>query len=288
MFTCVRIGGKETFSVDSVGSAGSATNVRPSRGTGPTLSTSRRVVRSNFGTLLRSCLGSGRQHGIRHVAGTFGFTGRTRTNIGHHSNRPCVVRPVTITHVIYHRVKLNSASVYSTLLRSIIRSARCAIRSVGSVFNRGVTRVISNLAGVSNNVFNRRTSTRTRGFHGLLLAVDSSVQIVLVGVTSHLRGVHALNSVLPTGRFGVTNRALCLCTPLTRHLKLFAVGARLRSLDFGCRRPRRCTFVGLGLGSARTTHGALFRRFTIPISEGLGRVKLGCRVHTHIGSTCSV
>lgn len=250
--------------------------------------TRRRVVRRTFRRLLGSCLTAGRHGHVRVVAGTFGFTGRTRGNVGQHSKRPCVVRPVTITGVMYGRVNLNSASVYTTLLRSIIRSASCAMRSVRGVFKTGVTRVISKLAGVSKNVFNSQTSTRTRGFGGLLLAVSSSVQIVLVGVTSHLRGVHALNSVLPGGRCGVTNRALCVCTPLTGHLKLCGVGARLRGLDFGCRRPRRCRRVRRGLGTATTRHSGMFGRFATPVHRRLSGVKLGCQVLTHIGSVCSV
>lgn len=250
--------------------------------------TSRRVVGRKFRRLLSDCLTAGRHGGMRVVAGTFGFTGRTRGKMGQHSNRPCVVRPVTITGVMYARVKLKSASVYSTLLRSIIRSASCAIRSVRGLFNPGVTRVMSNLAGVSNNVFKSQTSTRTRGFGGLLLAVDSSVQIVLVGVTSHLRGVHALNSVLPGGRCGVTKRALCVCTPLTGHLKLGGVGARLRSLDFGCRRPRRCTRVRSGLRRARTRHRRMFHRFATPVHTRLSGVNVDCRLVTQMGSPCSV
>lgn len=139
-----------------------------------------------------------------------------------------------------------------------MRSAAVALSRVSARFNRRITLLMSNIAGLKRlGCSGSGLRTRTRGLEGVFLTVTGSVHIVVMGLTSHLRGVHAVRFVAPTGRGRGSERAVSVCTPVTRHLNVSGVGARLSSLSLGCCRPRICGRLIRSLG----THGARHRRF---------------------------
>lgn len=186
------------------------------------------------------------------MGGTCRLTTGTRGGRGHHSNRPCVVRPITITRVLFG-LNVSGRYVITTLLRSIIRSASCGLSCVGRRFNSSITLLISNIAGLNGVPLSAERRIRTRGVHGVFVTVGGSIQIVVVGLTSELRGVHALRFVPSCGRHRGDLRALRVCTPVTRHLNVHTVGSRLRSLTIHCLSPVTCGRVrgSLSVGGRR-------------------------------------
>lgn len=150
------------------------------------------------------------------VRRTFRVTGRNRDGRFHGDKRPCVLRPLTITHVITRSVRLNTGTIVTTLLRSLVRSARCGVSFIRGRFNYSITCLIEIIAGRGGR--RCRVAGRISGFGRVLSSIRCSVHTVLVGLTSHLRGVHALTTRDPSGRVGVTNRASYVCTPLTGQL----------------------------------------------------------------------
>ncbi len=192
-----------------------------------------------------------------------------------------MVRRIYITEVITRRLRLKTSPIVTTFLRSIIRSAPCAVRCVHRHFKRRITFLISIIAGGGSAGCIR--SGRVSGFHRVLTSVRCSIQTLLVGLTSHLRGVHALDDVGPSGRVGVTNRASCFCTPLTGHLKLCRIGSRLRGLSFRCHYPESCSLLrGLLRRRFRTSHDRV-RTFATGVRNLLtGRnVRTHARIHCH-------
>lgn len=215
------------------------------------------------------------------------MTGRTRRKRAHSDNRPCVVRPMTITHVLT-RVQLSRGALVTTLLRSIVRSARIDGRRLTRRFNRAITRLISNISGLSGLGFHSGGRTRTRGFQGVIVTVIRSVHIVLVGLTSHARGVHALNTLHPSGHHHVTHRALRVFSPLTRHLNVRGVGARLRRLNFRTLCPGHCHMLGGMMGSTHNGHGRVVRGVRTRVRNHLTRTNVGKQILNQRGGLFSV
>lgn len=199
-----------------------------------------------------------------------------------------VVGSVRATIVITRRVNVHHTSVLKVVLRRSIGCGLYDLSSIGRRCKRSITNVVQKLIGVGR-LCSGDPVVRSRGFHGLLLSFTRSVQIVLVVVTSHIGLVQRVGS--DPGRrthLRITGRTTCLCTPLTRGLKLCGLGSRLRSLSLGCARRSICCRVGRGLGTAGRTHSHCVRTFVRPVHGGLRSTKLGFRVGKHAGSVRSV
>lgn len=143
---------------------------------------------------------------------------------------------------------------------------------------------MSNIAGLKRlSCSGSGMRIRTRGLEGVFLTVTGSVHIVLVGLTSHLRGVHALRCVEPRGRRRGTERAVSVCTPVTVQLNVSGVGIRLSSLSLGCLGPSICCSLMRGI----TLHGDTHRRFIGSVIGRMGRrvrsTGVETRISNHIG-----
>lgn len=199
-----------------------------------------------------------------------------------------VVGSVRATIVITRRVKVGQTSVLKVVLRRSMGGRLYALTSMRRRCKRSMTKVVHNLIGVGR-LCSGDPAVRSRGFHGLLLSFTRSVHIVLVVVTSHIGLVERVGRAPGVRTHArMTGRTTCLCTPLTRGLKLCGLGSRLRSLSLGCARRSMCCRVGSGLGRAGTSHSGCVTTFVRPVRRGLRRTKLGFRVGKHAGSVRSV
>ncbi len=219
------------------------------------------------------------------MRGTFALYIATRSKRGHVSNRSCCCRPFGITGVIVS-LNVSDRSVTTSLLRSIMRSASCSIRCVGRRFNTRITLLISNIAGVNQLGFSAGRRRRTRDLEGVLVTVNRSVHMVVVGLTSHLRGVHAVSTVHTRGRESVSIRALRVCTPVTRHLNVHPIGRRLRSLTVGRLSPITCVSVRRLLAREGRRHRRVLGRVGTEVRRELERRLPGIALsfRDHIGS----
>ncbi len=222
------------------------------------------------------------------VGHTCRFTTSGRRNRFHRSNRPCVARPLGITDVLIS-LNVSASAVYKTLLRSMIRSARAALSSIGGLFNRSMTILISKIAGLSRvTVFSGRRR-RTRGIHGVFVSVTGSIQMVVVGLNSQLRGVQALNCHPRGGHETISLRAVGICMPLTGHLKVVTLGRRLRRVSFDCLSPCTCGRVRRVLRGAGSRHrsfvGLVGNEVLRHLSRRFRRIPA---IRKQIGDICNV
>lgn len=243
---------------------------------------------SGCGRLLHrlcSFLGGRSLDGVGRLVGqiiTLSYCKQSGGNVGN------LLHGVSATLVTAARVKLGHASIVTLLLCHPIVGGVVALSRIGAAFSTSIALVVDHLLGASSLCTHGATIS-SRGFRGLLFSFTRSMHIVLVVVTSHLYLVH-LNGRLGGSRSQgqLTARISCLCTPLTRHLNLCAVGDRLRSLSLGCASHGRCSFVGRGLGRAGHSHSTCVTRFVAPVGDGLRRTKLQFSVGKHAGSVRSV
>lgn len=221
------------------------------------------------------------------VSGTFHITHRTRGTRLECSNRPCVVRPVTISGVLLS-LNVSTRSMRTTLLRSAIRSASVALSCVGRRFNSSITTLMSNIAGLNGIPLSGHRRRRTRGVEGVLLTVSRSVEIVVVGLTSEVRGVHALDFEIPRGQHSATLRALRVCTPVTRHLNVEPTGRRLRSLSVHFLSPVTCGRVRRGLGELDGSHLSFLRSVRNGVHRQVANIMGSPAVRNEVGDMRNV